>query len=98
MDIGKGSQQVRGARPTPPCMIGQDTNVANTVLETFVQRKVNCFKPTSCMSCHNSARNYDFIWSIPLKDNQPPDAGGPSDARRSALSILRDITGFGSRR
>jgi hypothetical protein len=92
----KGIERI-GARPAPPCVIDEKSNVANTVIETFVQRHVHCRQRTTCMSCHNSARNYDFIWSIPLKDNDAPAADLPSAVRRSALTTLRAITGYGSR-
>jgi len=90
---GSGRDKVGkpGAYPTPPCL-KNGVNLANTVMETFLQPDIVCKGMTTCMSCHNNARNYDFIWSIPLNSKDPLGALGLSQTRESALSILRQIT------
>lgn len=88
----------------PPCFVGQsDTNMANSVMETFLQVKQVCSpspyltnQQKTCMGCHYSARAYDFIWAIPLNVSGSQDAGVPR-TRRSALSTLREITGGNAR-
>ena len=79
------------ASPTPPCREETDASLANSVIETFVQPHTACTKRTTCMSCHNEARSYDFIWSIPIAHEQMAKTGGPPRARRSSVSILREI-------
>lgn len=69
------------AYPVPPCgEVPSDINIANTVIETFLQLDATCGKNRTCMGCHNLTRNYDFIWSIPTKDKEPGKA---------AISVLR---------
>ena len=87
--------------PSPPCsMDTYNLNTVNSVMETFLQSKPTSCSVfagnwrTTCMGCHNSARNYDFIWAIPPNPNSSPDAAVPR-TRRSALSTLNEITGFG---
>lgn len=79
------------ASPTPPCREETDANLANSVIETFVQRHTACTKRTTCMSCHNEARSYDFVWSIPIAHESAVQVSGPPRARRSSVSILREI-------
>jgi hypothetical protein len=90
-------------QPSPPCnMNTYNVNMANTAMETFLQSKPIACSPyygnwtATCMGCHNYARNYDFIWAIPLNANSSPDAAVPR-TRRSALSALREITGENAR-
>ncbi|MDP2377192.1 hypothetical protein [Reyranella sp.] len=72
------------ATPLPPCFdwVGANVSVANPVMETFLQLDSHCGMNKTCMSCHNRARNYDFIWSIPKKDHEHDKA---------AISVLREI-------
>lgn len=87
---GSGVQigDLYSAQPEPPCLTG-DANLANSVLETFLQPYTKCSKELTCMTCHNKARSYDFIWSIPLAHRQPD--GAPSQTRRDGLSTLSAI-------
>lgn len=78
------------ASPTPECRSEPGSNLANSVLETFIQPHTQCEKPTTCMSCHTRARNYDFMWSIPLA-HKSTGFGVMSEARQSAISTLREI-------
>ena len=85
---GSGVQigDMYSAQPEPPCFFG-DASLANSVLETFLQSHTQCWKEFTCMTCHNRARSYDFIWSVPLAHKGPD----PSHTRREALSALREI-------
>lgn len=85
---GKTVGTQHSALPTPPCRGVFDVNLANSVIETFLQTEIACQENKTCMTCHNLTRNYDFIWSIPLKDND----GAPSPLRKSAISTLRSLT------
>jgi len=92
---GRNEGEWLGAFPTPPC--GSITpeaspNVSNSVIETFLQAHTRCHWDLTCMSCHNRARNYDFVWSIPLAHKKTP-AGDPSAARRAALTTLYEVVG-----
>jgi hypothetical protein len=90
-----------GVSPAPPCGVAYPrANMANTVMETFLQPTDALACPmdelklvNTCMGCHYQTHNYDFIWAIPLNNNASPDAGVASRIRRSALSTLRKITG-----
>lgn len=86
----KGVGRPGGVYPSPPCTFGGEVNVANSVIETFMQRHITCPKDLTCMSCHNKVRNYDFIWSIPLA-NQEKHAGDPSGAEPAVLHTLRGL-------
>jgi hypothetical protein len=48
-----------------------DSNLANTTMETWNQNDIG----TGCMSCHNAAREHDFVWSLTVNawplDNPP---------------------------
>lgn len=95
--IGAGRDEAEGlgAFPTPPCgSLNSDAspNVSNSIIETFLQPHTVCQWDLTCMSCHNKARNYDFVWSIPLAHKKTP-SGEPSAARRAALSTLYEIVG-----
>lgn len=79
------------AAPTPPCRAEAGTNLANSVIETFVQPHTDCYKRTTCMTCHNEARSYDFIWSIPLAHKSAVSAVASTTARQSSIAILREI-------
>lgn len=81
------------AFPVPPCADEFDANLANTVIETFLQKKTVCEEKLTCMSCHNETRNYDFVWSIPLNKGDPA-----SKVRKEALSTLYEITGSWTQR
>ncbi|MDP1966944.1 MAG: hypothetical protein Q8K93_32645 [Reyranella sp.] len=73
------------AYPQPPCLgFDRNSSIANSVIETFLQANTDCkgnreTNPT-CMSCHNLVRNYDFVWSVYVKDN---------DTAKAAISVLR---------
>ncbi len=76
--------------PSPPCMLQPDANLANTVMETFLQGVKYCNTPvTTCMGCHNGARGIDYTWSLPLNPNKAPATGQVHPSRRAALSFLR---------
>jgi hypothetical protein len=83
------------AKPTPPCLSDQDTNLANSVIETFLQGKTTCTTTTTCIGCHNLARTSDFVWSLPLNKNDPQEPDALTPNRRAGLSWLREITGRG---
>jgi hypothetical protein len=80
--------------PTPPCLLEPYANLANTVLETFMQGTKNCNVPvTTCMGCHNGARGIDYIWSLALNPNKAPVTGQVHPGRRAALSFLKPTMG-----
>ena len=72
-----------GVSPAPPCGVAYpQANMANTVMETFLQPTGALDCPTdeinlvnTCMGCHYQAHNYDSYWAIPLNNNSSPDAG-----------------------
>jgi hypothetical protein len=72
------------ALPTPPCREYDRHSLANTLIETFLQTETMCSEKRNCMSCHNEARNYDFVWSIPLSHR--------GETRLDAISKLRALT------
>lgn len=88
--------------PAPPCgEANPHTNMANAVMETHVQSKPTCGIDDlevrrTCMGCHISARNYDFIFAIPNNIGNAPNAG-VSRAKASVLSILRRNVGGSDR-
>ena len=79
-DVSKPGKST--AIPLPPCgeFTSIDVSIANSVIETFLQLDTECGRNNTCMSCHNNARNYDFIWSIPTKD---------LEHSKAAISVLR---------
>jgi hypothetical protein len=92
-----------GVKPSPPCNVEPRANMANTVMETFLQSTDRLDCPTdeinlsnTCMGCHYGAHNYDFIWALPLNRGSP-DAAVASRNRASALSTLQKITGGSAR-
>lgn len=92
--IGANGQWLYGALPFPPCRsVDYRSNLANSVLETFLQPDTLCQLELTCMSCHSRARSYDFIWSIPLAHKDPNAVITPSRSRRSALATLHEILG-----
>lgn len=81
-----------GALPVPPCRSADSqSNLVNSILETFLQPDTLCPLDLTCMSCHSRARNYDFIWSIPLAHKDPKNVFMPSKSRQSALATLHEI-------
>jgi hypothetical protein len=65
-------------QPDPPCGIDHKTpNVANSVIETFVQYPGTCSNAAAtahytCIGCHYHARGDDFIWSLATKRDRLP--------------------------
>lgn len=82
------------ASPTPPCRDLYEPSLANTVIETFLQTETACHQDRNCMTCHNQARNYDFVWSIPLSNR----GEAAPVTRRDAISKLRALTPWSGRR
>jgi hypothetical protein len=70
--------------------VGANTAFANTTLETFDQQSVFA----SCMACHNSTRNTDFIWSLAMNAGTPKavtSAAKVAAPRAKALNALEKI-------
>jgi hypothetical protein len=85
------------AEPTPPCLANPNTNLANAVIETFIQPSIACTQPTTCMGCHGRARTSDFVWTLPLNKNGQEEERVFLKYRFVGLSILRAITGWSER-
>lgn len=80
--------------PSPPCLLAPNANLANTVMETFLQGAKSCNVPvTTCMGCHNGARGIDFVWSLLLNPNKAPATGQVHPVRNAAMSFLRPVMG-----
>ncbi len=81
------------ATPTPPCVIGPaNTATANVTMETFFQGPTQCHNATqpTCMTCHNAARNADFVFAIELIYPHKSITQTPL-VRLQALSTLQRI-------
>jgi hypothetical protein len=76
-----------GARPF---CAGRTSATANTTMETFFQAPAECAVVGTCMGCHNGTRRTDFIWSIFLNKQKPPDMVAP-DARSIAIKLLVEL-------
>jgi hypothetical protein len=70
--------------------VGATSAFANTSLETWDQTSIR----SGCMSCHNFARNNDFLWSLQMNAFAPPQISlvpGPQpEAVRELRSLLRE--------
>jgi hypothetical protein len=78
------------AKPNPPCFEADQSNLANTTMETFLQSSASCTSSTTCMGCHNQARSSDFVWGIPLNKMRSA-AHEASHSRLLALEYLMSI-------
>jgi hypothetical protein len=89
------------AFPTPPCRIDGYKNLANSVMETFIQPQGRmCTDPPNqrdqhtCVGCHGNTRSTDFVWALTLNNNSRTGPLNVLSANRSrALEILQQITG-----
>lgn len=79
----------------PSCSIRAGSATVNTAMETFHQTSLShCFVERTCMGCHEKARKTDYVFSILLEPNRPPNpATTPSgpDARAVAIKQLEDL-------
>jgi hypothetical protein len=91
--LNNPSRDGLSAQPTPPCLSGTNTNLANSVIETFLQARTTCATATTCMTCHNLARTSDFVWSLPLNKAGRPEPTTLTPNRRAGLSSLQELTG-----
>ena len=75
----------------PGTTFGAPSAFANTTLETFDQTTVF----HGCMECHNSARNTDFVWSLPMLASNAPSVAQTtpttSQLRARSLGALQTI-------
>jgi len=79
------------AFPMPFCSGRAVPAAINTTMETFLQTKQHCDQRLTCMGCHNAARATDFIWSIPVNPNFPPEDPRFPTPRDDALKALQNI-------
>jgi hypothetical protein len=62
------------ANPEPPSFTNQESNLVNTTMETFLQKRVGPTadgKNFTCMGCHNRAQAVDYVFTIPLNAKNP---------------------------
>jgi hypothetical protein len=86
------------AQPSPPCAFDPDTNLANSVIEAFIQPTgPTCLdQPTTCMGCHGRTRTTDLVWALSINNNRPGFAplAELSRNRDHALTLLQGITRY----
>jgi hypothetical protein len=79
---------------TPPCGANPDSNLWNSVMETFLQDHPQgqnmCGDQALCMVCHNLARTSDFVWSLARTTKSPAGA-------YSSVSVLGKILHLGDK-
>ncbi len=90
------------AFPTPPCMADTDANLANSVMETFIQpigmmcaSTPNQLDQHTCVGCHGTTRSTDFVWALTLNNNSSTRSFTVlSENRNQALRLLGRITQY----
>ncbi|HLZ00921.1 MAG TPA: hypothetical protein VKR55_02075 [Bradyrhizobium sp.] len=79
----------------PSCSIRNGSATVNTTMETFHQTSLSsCFVERTCMGCHEHARKTDYVFSILLQPNRPPNLPtmpASQDARAVAIKQLEDL-------
>lgn len=81
------------AKPEPPSFSDQHSNLVNTTMETFLQRRAGSTPDGirfTCMGCHNKARAVDYVFTIPINasTSQPMEL---SPWRRQVIDYLTSI-------
>jgi hypothetical protein len=80
--------QVQSAGPEPPCGMRGSMAVTNTTMETFLQTQSTCDFALTCMGCHATARNTDFVFSIAINSQKPAGKTSVPIARQEAIKQL----------
>ena len=92
--LNEAANDAIATHPTPPFFSNGGTNMANTVIETFLQDGGDPAKVQhTCMGCHNGARTSDFVWALPINAQQGSRFGDDGSTHLDALRTLQGIVG-----
>jgi hypothetical protein len=81
------------AEPEPPSFTHPQSNLVNSTMETFLQKRVGPTgdgKNFTCMGCHNRVRAVDYVFAIPLNAKNSVTLG-VSPWRRAVIDSLTSI-------
>jgi hypothetical protein len=90
-----GSSQIDAlaAKPEPPSFSSQQSNLVNTTMETFLQKRVGPSPDgirLTCMGCHNRVQAFDYVFTIPINASKS-EVMIPSPWRRGVIDFLTTL-------
>ena len=81
------------AQPEPPSFTHLESNLVNTTMETFLQKRAghgpNGIRFT-CMGCHNKTQAFDYVFTIPINASKS-EVMIPSPWRRGVIDFLTTL-------
>jgi hypothetical protein len=81
------------AKPEPPSFSSQQSNLVNTTMETFLQKRVGPSPDgirLTCMGCHNRVQAFDYVFTIPINASKS-EVMIPSPWRRGVIDFLTTL-------
>jgi hypothetical protein len=92
--IGTSDQiDALAAEPEPPSFSSQQSNLVNTTMETFLQKRVGPSPDGirfTCMGCHNRVQAFDYVFTIPINASKS-EVMTPSPWRRGVIDFLTTL-------